>query len=535
MANPLDDELGRIVEEEFKKRNPERAEHHFSLGGKAFQSRDFSGATQHYQMAFNNDPRPDYLRNKGNALLYWGKLKEGLEAHTEAITLEHKGMSSQDVQRVLRERVHNIPIIRLDNFYSERKGTLNIHPEEDLNSWMSVLEKIPYSLEEAEGFFDVYKSDSLEFTIFMCAVGNALKPRMHHQTTETELHPYVESEFLMPQLLYLAEHAQNAKVGFQGLDAVVLTECSWASLSEFRTGKLVVDCELPGVYPSVGTYNKGGQMVLTQKVKPESIGHGMRGGTITYEGDLEKCDRVGQEMSGGTIIINGNVKGAVSVGDRMSGTGNIVIKKNYYGESRPGYIGGQVGGGLDSYMRGGNITIEGDYMGNGGLGAFLKGGTINVYGNVRGNITIGMQCKSGASIVLHKDCLIDGNGSIGNGLDGGSISVLRDCGGQIGSHMESGEINISGDVVQNDPKTLYPVGSFMKGGKIRIGRNVDDISADLYGGEIRIGGTFTGKDYWVRDFGEGTDYNGRVYERGQLITPLSGMRLAGKIVREFFK
>ena len=414
-------------------------------------------------------------------------------------------------KEVTQEDYNQNPVVKLTSLYQ----SWNDYSFERYDSLKTRLQGIELTVDDALRFHFINKNDGLDYHIFMCAVGEVLKSKGHTKIDETELKPFVESEFLRPQLFYLAEHTQEAKVRFEELDTVVLMDCKWASLSDFDAGNLTVDCDFQS-YGGIGSRMKSGKIVVTQKVRPKDLGWEMKGGTIIYEGDYNGGS-IGERIGGDSrIIINGNVTGEASIGYEMKG-GDITIKGNCHNSEICNY-------GVGYEMSGGRIKIEGNYGNNRYLGCYMDGGVIEVAGNVQGKVSVGTRNKNGSRIIVNGNCL---GHEIGGLMEGGLIKIVGDVGVDIASNMSGGEIKIGGNVHQQDEQYVYPVGSRMTGGTIRIGGDVKEISSEMFGGTIHIDGNFIYKDALLKFMG----YNGKVYEKGKLVEPLSGWGIVAKIIK----
>lgn len=421
--------------------------------------------------------------------------------------------TAEGKKEVTQEDYDQIPVVRLNKSYDNWKPPVpNWKIKELYNATLQNLSGVPYSLSDVERFDEVNRNNSLEYTLFMCAVGSALKQRRGVTTRNGYLYPYIESANILPQLFYLVDRSSAAKVILGELGTVVLIECEKADLQYLdmpQNARLVIDCELKGSYRAdVGHGMKSGILVLTQKTEPTDLGRYMTGGTLVYEGDLVNVD-IGQEMSGGTIVVNGNVSGKSNIGWRLKGNSSIRIKGNYSPNEESHW-------GIGQEMHGGSISIEKEVTGRIDIGSWMESGTIRISGNVYEARHVGYSMKNDAIIQVHSNCMA---GEIGSHMENGTIMIGKDGGNEIGLCMKNGRIHIAGNATSKD----HRIGDMMDGGKIIIDGNAGVVSNLMYGGEIRINGMFRG-EYVYGGLG-------KVYERGKLIHPGLMARITGKLER----
>lgn len=358
-----------------------------------------------------------------------------------------------------------------------------------------------------------FSNDSINYILFMCTLGKIAKSKGEY-SSDPEIKPFFDSGKLMPQLTYLATHTSKPRIKFDGLDTVVLTGIKWGIFNEFNHGKLTIDCALPNLYGGVGNKMKGGTIRMTDKVKPDSLGWNMEGGTLIYDGDFTGDGGIGEEMKGGTIQINGDVYSDSNIGHLMQ-RGSIIINGSYiYGKNTATY-------GAGHEMKGGTITIKKDARDCYQLGWHMKGGQLIVEGSAYGKIDVGTWSGQGATIEIKEDCLVK---EIGTLLAGGEIKIGGNAEVNIASSMESGLIRIRGNATnQSDGGYGYSLGCGIKGGVVEIGGDLTEISSSMEGGTVKIGGNFIYKDSLMG--------GGQVYERGVLVPHLTFLRVVGKILK----
>ena len=115
---------------------------------------------------------------------------------------------------------------------------------EKCSALRSKLKDVEYPFDVVRRFHTVNIREDLDYALFMCAIGETLKSVQSSQPVDVKLQPFFQSQSLLPQLLYLAERAKNAKVKFKDLDTVVLTSCENAKLDNYNGGNLIIDCDL---------------------------------------------------------------------------------------------------------------------------------------------------------------------------------------------------------------------------------------------------------------------------------------------------
>jgi len=382
------------------------------------------------------------------------------------------------------------------------------------------MKKFTFTIDDMQKFHNACKNDDVLYNIFMCSMAERIKLQQSYPAvSRTELHPFFESGLLLPQLIYLAKTSSNAKIRFKDLDTVILYSCRSAYLSEFETGKLIVDCD-SGEISGIGSKMKGGQIIITKKTKLSelfeknfgmNIGYEMIDGEIIIEKDLIDVE-IGRGMINGNIIINGNLSDYLEIGYGMKG-GDITINGNVDQGERSIY-------GTGACIKGGTINITGSFSGHGYLGKDMEGGRINVKKYVDGNISVGQIIKGNSFIQIDSDCRVN---SIGYSMEGGEIRIKgnarRDT--EIGRHMKNGRIKIGENATQMLDYEK-DVGKFMEGGKINIRGNVERAGDNMSGGTIDIIGTLDNKKYFAQS-------GGRVYENGKLIKPKLMWRLLGRL------
>jgi len=302
-----------------------------------------------------------------------------------------------------------------------------------------VFKKRKIIIEEMQKLHKLFKNGDVGYNIFMCHLAERIKSEQGYPAVSgTELHPFFESSLLLPQLIYLAEHAMNPQIKFNGLDTVILYSCHSAYLREFETGKLVVDCD-SGEISSVGSNMNGGQITITKKTKLSEeiynrhIGYEMSGGKLILEKDLKDVE-IGHNMTNGDIIVNGDLSDYLEIGFGMDG-GNITVNGNVNQGERSNY-------GTGAYMKGGTININGAFSGYKGLGEYMVGGRINVKKYADGDISVGYYMKGNSSINIGSDCKVE---RIGYDMESGEIRIGGNASGDLGCYMEKGLIDIKGN------------------------------------------------------------------------------------------
>jgi|SRR3989338_2543947 len=524
MSNPIGDELARIVQEEFEKRNPERAAHHFSLGEEAFQRRDFLGAAQHYQIAFNNDPRPDYLRKKGNSLLYGRKPEEGLEAHTEAITLKHKGMSSDDIQRLLRERVKPVSMKLISEAFKEWEKLKIEDPRKSYENAASRLEGMYYTLDDVVA----YVSDTTNIGIFLSALSNQIMKKDDILTLRTG--PYIS---------YVgAFHERGTLV----IDQLGSTDEKFSGRNHFaygmRGGKVIIKCN-PG--HDYGDEMEDGELVIEGVVR-ESGFTNMKGGhgvikSIDPEGIY--LDGICQHQKGGTLEILCDVPrcldrglGSLGIGVWQEGEdakliiiGNVYCNVNTWQKGGTTYIKGNLGGGnvtVGHSKEGGETIIDGNVLGSGHyrpvVGYMTAAGKISVTGEVHGSVAY--DCGSRTEIEIGKNV----DGDIGNSK-GANVRVKGNVTGNVGPILlrEDDDVHfyctVDGDVHGNIENGIMEVNGNVYGNINGLSGNSHITVRKNVTGEVgRDNSSRTRVDVGGSIGAIGPSMGGRMYQRGEDVT-----------------
>lgn len=164
--------------------------------------------------------------------------------------------------------------------------------------------------------------------------------------------------------------------------------------------------------------------------------------------------------------------------------------------------------GLGSYLKKGNITIEGNVLEY--VGHCVSGGRVIVNGNARRNAGVGI---SGGEVIVNGNAGSDAGGHITGGLvriigdaeswvgcmiKGGKV-IVRNAGSFTGWHMQGGDI-----IVEEDADGW--TGDSMRSGRIFVGGNAGiQTGENMKGGEIIVHGEIAS----LAD-----NYNGKIYNFG---------------------
>ncbi len=127
------------------------------------------------------------------------------------------------------------------------------------------------------------------------------------------------------------------------------------------------------------------------------------------------------------------------------------------------------------------------YFISGLINRSLDAGTVNM--DLRKNTTgkslhnLGFGLKAGITLNIYYDIPTQEIGSMGKGLNGGTINYWGFPYDAVGADMKAGEINIFGD-------SGYRTGIKMKGGRINVYGDLvaPNIGEEMTGGEIRVRG-----------------------------------------------
>jgi formylmethanofuran dehydrogenase subunit C len=157
---------------------------------------------------------------------------------------------------------------------------------------------------------------------------------------------------------------------------------------------------------------------------------------------------------------------------------------------------GDVRHGIGLGMESGKITLRGNASGSAGWS--MRGGELVICGSC---VEAGPSMEGGRIIVRGSVA-----GVAGNKMEGGRIEVLGDC-PFAGPQMKGGELLIHG--------ASRGIGNGMSGGSITI---LGDLSADhkcehMKGGEVRIEGLILSRFGFYAPYFEG----GKIYHRGKLV------------------
>jgi formylmethanofuran dehydrogenase subunit C len=287
----------------------------------------------------------------------------------------------------------------------------------------------------------------------------------------------------------------------------------------------------------LGKFLKQGKVIFKND-SCGSLGYGMSGGTIIVEGKHNSLDTnlaiVGDEMTGGEIILKQGIlcdssSDCSSIGRCMKG-GRIEVIGDAFSDAGQSMTGGEIYihgnlGNLGINFSGGNITVNGDVLGDDFPGYECKGGNLRINGTFRG-CDVGRKMQSGSvyianlagrpiygvghemeggTIEIANSNIQDGP-SVGKYMKGGEISFNGNC-GSVGTNMTGGKISIEGDVYQVEG---------VKWGNIFIRGTVTSIGFNMDGGTVKIQGSIK----WdIRDFKGGHIYlNGKELSVGNPIS-----------------
>lgn len=515
----LDDVLERIVQEELERCNPELAERHSRLANRAVQKGDYVKAAENLQVAFNFDPKPEYLRRKGDALLHLRMLLESFEAHKVAAELELRAQGGRLQAAKIRPQVHERLRAEscriISEVYSDWTKETSEDPEESYAKAHTALEGLVYDLEDIVLFLRKHGGTGFKIGLFLSALTNRII--RDNDILILEVKDYTDfvgafhergtlriKSLSGPHNFYWRHFAYGMRGGkgiiedgpgegygnhMCGGELVIEGEVSWGGLCDMQNGHAIILTftdpkrrSYSGSFNEIGTRQSGGLIEIHDDV-PRFITHLSRdqvGGVLNVDRNVD-CEQVGSGKADGKTTI-GSFTGKNHIdpflGYGMSG-GNVIIKEDAGSacDCRRGRV--LVG----FHQKGGTITIGGDAYGSLASGARL-GSHIEVEGNVNGEI--GGYETTGAEIIVWGNM----NGNIGGGASGMQCVIKGSVNGNVWwfgkeckeDRKRNGRIEVFGDVCGDIGDLIY------KGSEVVVHGNVNGKVGGLIGGTVKVDG-----------------------------------------------
>lgn len=501
MPGSLDDLLRGVVKEETGRRNPKLAAKQSSLGEQALREERFEKARDHFQVAFNNDPKIEYLFRKGGAVLQGVRPKERVKDYEQAAALyDRAALAVKCLDYRVKDIIDFFADITKESFWANREdpGTLGILLAALINQAIKPDETIRLKLSNGiefvgafhergtlivEGKWD-FDKDNYYYSFLKAGYGM----RGGKVIMKSFVGPGYGDHMEGGELVLEGKVTCGGLSSFKGGRAVIKSftsteEAYWGSNTGIGTaqsgGVIEIFYDIPYVFNMhLSKDQTGGELIAHRSVAVNHIGSGKKGGTtIIGSASGDSGQEIGHEMEGGDIIIENDVgnpnNNCSLVGLHQKG-GYIWIKGNAYCNSL----------GMDAWPRsrvrvGKNLFGELGGNSTAGLSAIVDG---DVYGNVAG-------------MAWDMNCIVKGN------VYGDVAHVFgRDC---SNDRDRDSKLEIFGDVNGNVATMMYPRCEVVVHG------NVTGKVGELYGGVVRVGGSI-GEVLPV--------ISGEVYQKGRNIT-----------------